>query len=103
MMECFAGDTIVVRARAADPVTRKLLDDGTCTANLFNPALDPEDVPGDRAHPDHTASQTWDSVSRYYLATVSTAGYAAGIWTVQVVFASSAYASETFFQFTVKA
>lgn len=102
MMECFAGDTIVVRSRAANPVTLQLLTDGTSTASLFNPSLDPENVPGDRAHPDHTAALSWDDVSRYYLATVSTTGYAPGIWTVQIQFSDSQFASETFFQFTVK-
>ena len=102
-MECFAGTSVVLRSRAADPVTQRLLDDGTSVASLYNPSLDPESTPADRSHPDFVAAQTWDSASRYYLATISTAGYAPGIWTVQVEFVSSEFASETFFQLTVKA
>ncbi len=104
-MECYQGEVITVRSRATNPVTKKLITDATATALFFNPSKSPITVVGDRAAPDHSSTLTWDSVSRYYLANVSTTGYTPGVWTCQAVVSGGAggFNSWAWFVFTVKA
>lgn len=79
----FAGQKAVLQLRATDPVTGRILTDVTATVYLFAPPKNPESNPGDRGSPDHTVPLTYDSVSRYYLGSLDTTGYAAGTWWLQ--------------------
>lgn len=106
MMQCYEGEKITLRARSSDPVTQKIISDALCTAYLFNPSKDPENVPADRGSPDFVITLTFDSDSRYYLAlNVDTLGYTPGVWTFQTVILGGAggYDSWTYGQFEVLA
>lgn len=75
-----AGEKLEVRLRAASTDGRAVR--GTAVAAFFAPGKDPQRVPADR-EPDRTAVLAFDEVTRTYAAQVSTAGWAAGAWTVR--------------------
>ncbi len=79
-MTIYAGENVDLKVRGTDEVSRKIITDANCIITLFAPPKNPRDNPADRVSPDHTVSAVYDSVSRYYLATVSTTGWAAGVW-----------------------
>lgn len=103
-MQCYAGQKIIIRARATDPVTLHIITDATGTAFMYNPSKDPEHNPDDRVA-DSTISMTFDPASRYYLAAVDTTGYAPGDWTCKTLILGGEgdYDSWEYFTFEVLA
>jgi len=93
-----AGQALAVRLRAARP-------DGTvvrerAAAEFFAPGKDPERLPADRI-PDRQVPLSFDSSSRLYTATVSTAGWVPGAWTGRGVVLDSSGAPAGWGWFTV--
>jgi hypothetical protein len=84
-MTLYAGMNIDLRVRGTDGQTRTIITDANCTINLFAPPKNPSINPLDRVSPDQVVTATYDPVSRYYLATVSTVGWVAGTWWMQGV------------------
>jgi hypothetical protein len=84
-MTLYAGMNIDLKVRGTDGFSRKIITDASCTINLYGPGKDPQSSPSDRADPDVVLTATYDSVSRYYLATASTTGWAPGTWWMQGV------------------
>jgi hypothetical protein len=84
-MTLYSGMSIDLKVRGADGFTRKIITDATCVINLFGPPKNPQDNPADRLSPDYVLPAVYDNVSRYYLASASTAGWASGTWWMQGV------------------
>lgn len=76
--------TIDLKVRGTDGFTNKVITDAACSISLFAPPKNPLLNVGDRTA-DHVVAATYDPVSRYYIATVSTAGWPAGTWWFQGV------------------
>jgi len=74
---------IDLKVRGTDGISRKIVTDANCIINLFAPPKNPEVNPADRLSPDRAVTATYDTATRYYLATVSTAGWAPGTWWMQ--------------------
>lgn len=102
-METFTGQQIVVRIRATDPVTQRIITDASAIADFFAPGKDPVHSPADRASPDFTYPAYFDSASRYYLVPVTTDGWTPGIWTVRGTISGGAggYFTWAYFPFTL--
>jgi hypothetical protein len=86
----YVGMSIDLKVRGADGFTGKIIADAICTINLFAPPKNPQVNPADRLSPDYTAIAVYDSASRYYLTTVPTTGWAAGVWWFQGVLSGGA-------------
>jgi len=82
-MTLYSGMRIDLKVRGADGFTKKIITDASCVINLFAPPKNPLANPSDRVHPDYAATAVYDNVSRYYLATVDTTGWAPGTWWMQ--------------------
>lgn len=89
-MAIYVGENIGLRVRGTDGNTRWIIADADCVINLYAPGKDPVNSPEDRADPDYTVSATYDPVSRYYLATVSTNDWTPGTWAMQGVLSGGA-------------
>jgi hypothetical protein len=89
-MTLFVGMNIDLKVRGTDGLTRNIITDASCTINLFAPPKNPSINPLDRTSPDVVVTATYDSVSRYYLATVSTGGWSPGTWWMQGVLSGGA-------------
>ena len=100
-MTLYAGMTIDLKARGTDGFSHDVIYDATCVMNLFAPPKNPKLNPGDRLDPDYTVPATYDPVSRYYLATTATTGWAPGLWWMQAVLTGGAasYFAFDFFSF----
>lgn len=88
-MTLYAGEKVHLRIRAKDGHTREIIKDARCVINLYGPPKQPKTNPDDRV-PDHVVGAVYDPVSRYYLATVSTKGWAPGQWWMQGVITGGA-------------
>lgn len=84
-MTLYVGMNIDLKVRGTDGFTKDIINDAGCTIYLFAPPKNPSINPLDRTSPDVMVTATYDSVSRYYLATVSTVGapWVAGTWWMQ--------------------
>lgn len=101
----YVGMNIDLKVRGTDGFTRNIITDAACTINLYAPPKNPQANPLDRQSPDVVVTATYDTVSRYYLATVSTTGWASGVWWMQGVLAGGAenYYAFDFESFTLAA
>lgn len=104
-MTLYVGMNIDLKVRGTDGFTRDIIQDAECTIYLFAPPKNPSINPLDRADPDVTVTATFDTVSRYYLATVSTVGWAPGVWWMQgkIVGGSENYNAWDYASFTLVA
>jgi hypothetical protein len=104
-MTLYVGMNIDLRVRGTDGITSRVVTDANCTINLFAPTKNPQLNPADRVSPDQVVTATYDPVSRYYLASVSTTGWAPGAWTFQGVLTggSGNYLAFDFESFTLEA
>lgn len=82
-MTLYVGMNINLKVRGTDGFSKKVISDASCTINLFAPPKNPQANSGDRTNPDYRISAVYDPVSRYYIATVSSTGWAAGTWWMQ--------------------
>jgi hypothetical protein len=76
---------IDLKVRGTDGATKAIVTDAECIVNLFAPPKNPQANPSDRDSPDQVVTAVYDSVSRYYLASVSTDGWVSGTWWMQGV------------------
>ncbi len=76
---------IDLKVRGTDGFSRKIITDANCAINVFAPPKNPKDNVLDRVSPDHVITATYDSATRYYIATVSTLGWVPGVWWMQGV------------------
>ncbi len=99
----YVGTNIDLKVRGVDGLTKKIIDDANCVINLFAPPLNPQLNPEDRLTPSQVVTATFDTVSLYYLATVSTVGWSPGLWWMQGVLSGGAnnYQAFDFYSFTV--
>jgi hypothetical protein len=81
---------IDLKVRGTDGFSRRIITDAGCVINLFAPPKNPQQNVLDRQSPDVVVTATYDTVSRYYLATVSTVGWASGTWWMQGVLSGGA-------------
>lgn len=84
-MTLYVGMNIDLKVRGTDGFSKKIITDANCVINLFAPPKNPQANPLDRASPDVAVTATYNSDSRYYEATVSSAGWASGTWWMQGV------------------
>jgi hypothetical protein len=90
----YAGMNIDLKVRGIDGITKAIVNDASCTINLFAPPKNPLSNPLDRTSPDQVVTATFDPVSRYYLATVNTVGWSPGLWWMQGVLSGGAASYE---------
>jgi hypothetical protein len=81
--------TLTFKIRGTDPVTQDVITDAVCTVNAYAPPKNPSVNVPDRTA-DFTLTTTYDPVSRFYLASVATTGWAAGTWWLQALLAGGA-------------
>jgi hypothetical protein len=101
----YTGMNIDLKVRGTDGFTKNIIMDANCTINLFAPPKNPSINPLDRTSPDEIVTATYDPVSRYYLATVSSVGWVPGAWWMQGVLSggSENYNAWDFYSFTLLA
>lgn len=99
----YVGITVDLVVRGTDGYDKSIITDATCTVNLFAPPKNPQVNPSVRSNPDFQVPATYDSVNRYYVATVSTSGWAPGTWWMQGVIQGGVknYYAFDFFSFLV--
>lgn len=95
-MTLYAGMKIGLKVRGTDGFTLGIITDAACVINLYGPGKDPVHSPVDRAHPDHTVGALYNSVDRYYEATVDSTGWTPGTWTMQGVLSGGANGYQAF-------
>lgn len=95
-MTLYVGMNIDLKVRGTDGFTRKIIADAGCTINLFAPPKNPQENPADREDPDYVATATYDTPSRYYIATVPTTGWVPGTWWMQGIISGG---SENYYAF----
>jgi hypothetical protein len=95
-MTLYAGTNIDLKVRGSDAITRAVIADANCVINLYGPPSNPQLNPEQRPFPSQVVTATFDPVSRYYLATVNTTGWAPGTWWMQGVLSGGAGNYEAF-------
>lgn len=88
-MTLFTGMNIDLKVRGLDGLSQNIINDANCTINLFAPPKNPEQNVSDRV-PDYVLTATYNSTIRYYVATISTTGWAAGTWWMQGIISGGA-------------
>ena len=83
-MTLYQGMNIDLKVRGTDGLSRKIITDAGCEINLYAPPKNPKLNVMDRVT-DHVVTATYDPVTRFYIASVTTIGWAVGTWWMQGV------------------
>lgn len=78
MVEFEAGESVVIKARAVDPITKHIITDADGSAHAWCT----QEHDHDGVHSVRTP-MAFDSISRNYLATLDTTRFCKGVWLVQ--------------------
>ncbi len=79
----YAGDDLVIKVTAFNPLTGAVPAGSTVTVNAYSPAKDPRTSADDRADPDHTITLEYEDTLLAYYGVLPTTGWESGDWTLQ--------------------
>lgn len=79
----YAGDDLVIKVNAYNPLTGGTTTQSTVTINAYNPGKDPRDDADARADPDYTTTLDYEESLFAYYGVFPTAGWEPGVWTLQ--------------------
>lgn len=101
-MPLYAGEAVVIKASALDPVKGEMITDAAGEVLLYAPPKNPKAVPADRVHDGDPIPMTYEAEIERYVAYVDTTGFAAGKWFYKVTL-TGLYDTWEFGSFTLKA